>query len=371
MIPKNITSEDILSAIDKIDKDGIPKNRLSVTYNLIYKGKSYPPKYVLSLANRFANGEELLPTDFGGGTEANSFLHKLGFTVLPCKTQLPDTLPCSKKGKTSLTVATATLESVSDYAYYTSLRKLNADRMELLRKVLKNSNDSDIVLFPAGFFELRDYNQNEIHKLCDKITDILKDTGSDTIACFGIDCDEGIDQLCIAVNKKGTLAIGRKFYPTADENGNISEADTYNETEMGYNRYFCVNGYKVYMAVCYDCFGLRHKEIPNDGFDLILTLAHRFHVRGEGPSGDVDFARKGFAGASSHWKCPVFGTAVFFDRPVPPNWPTGVLWTNTTGSVKNFRYSDNKLKPVLEFKSETIYETAICYGYILTTQNEE
>ncbi len=371
MIPKNISKEDVLSAINKIDKDGIPKNRLSVTYNISYKGKVYPPKYVLSLANYFANGEELSPSDFGGGEETNSFLRNLGFTVLPNKPQTSSTVTYSEKGNTNLIVTTATLESESDFAYYSSLKILNAERTTLLREVISNIKDSDIILFPAGFFELKSYDRNSIRNICNSISHILAETKRDCIVCAGIDCNEGDDQLCVAVSKDRVLAVGRKFYPTPAEKGFINEAVNFNETEMGHNRFFCVKGYRTYMAVCYDCFGLRHKEIPNEGFDLILTLAHRFHARGEGPSGDVDFARKGFAGASSHWNCPVFGTAVFFDRPVPPNWPTGVLWKSTNGSVKSFRYSDNTIKPDNTFKTKSTYETAICYKYTLPPKSEE
>jgi 5-methylcytosine-specific restriction protein B len=58
MIPENITKEHILSAITEIDKKGVPKGRHSSTYDLVYNGNSYPPKLVISIANRYANGEE-------------------------------------------------------------------------------------------------------------------------------------------------------------------------------------------------------------------------------------------------------------------------------------------------------------------------
>ncbi len=81
MISKNITRENILKAVSEIDKDSIPLNRHSKKYKLYYKGKPYPPKYVLSIANKYANGQELSPNAFSGGTETNSFLMNLGFEI--------------------------------------------------------------------------------------------------------------------------------------------------------------------------------------------------------------------------------------------------------------------------------------------------
>ena len=49
MIPNMIDKAAILAAIQQIDEEGIPRQRLSHTYNLRYGGKLYPPKYVISL----------------------------------------------------------------------------------------------------------------------------------------------------------------------------------------------------------------------------------------------------------------------------------------------------------------------------------
>lgn len=83
MIPKNISRADVLDAIRRIDAEGIPKSRLSRTYNISFEGKFYPPKYVISLANNIANGSELPPYLFGSGVETNTFLRGLGFEIIP------------------------------------------------------------------------------------------------------------------------------------------------------------------------------------------------------------------------------------------------------------------------------------------------
>ncbi|HMU46471.1 MAG TPA: AAA family ATPase [Chitinophagaceae bacterium] len=82
-----ITRNDILSAIKEIDKDGIRTGRHSSTYDLEYEGKYYPPKYILSLASKYANGRELEPAEFEGGEKTDAFkiLRNLGFDVKPKK----------------------------------------------------------------------------------------------------------------------------------------------------------------------------------------------------------------------------------------------------------------------------------------------
>lgn len=82
MIPNNISKRDVLKAIEKVRSDGVPKRRNSRKYLLIYQDKSYPPKYIVGLANWFANGVELDPEDYSGGLETNRFLTELGFEIV-------------------------------------------------------------------------------------------------------------------------------------------------------------------------------------------------------------------------------------------------------------------------------------------------
>ena len=85
MIPKNINKEHLEKAIKEIDKDGVRKGRHSSTYDLIHNGKTYPPKLVLSIANRYANGTELDSNDFGGGKDTPAFelMKAEGFEIIP------------------------------------------------------------------------------------------------------------------------------------------------------------------------------------------------------------------------------------------------------------------------------------------------
>ncbi|NQU33123.1 MAG: EVE domain-containing protein [Bacteroidetes bacterium] len=84
MILENITKEHIEKAIQEIEDKGVRKGRHSSTYDLIYEGKKYPPKLVISIANKYANGIELEGNNFQGGqgTAAFELLEKEGFEII-------------------------------------------------------------------------------------------------------------------------------------------------------------------------------------------------------------------------------------------------------------------------------------------------
>ncbi len=82
-IPQNITKEHLLQAIRKIDIEGIPSDGDSQYYDVIYDGKGYPPKLIVSYANLFANGNELPRNTFEGGigTPCFKLLEESGFQI--------------------------------------------------------------------------------------------------------------------------------------------------------------------------------------------------------------------------------------------------------------------------------------------------
>ena len=86
MIPEIITQAHILSALKEIDPNNIPASCRSTGYDLLYEGRRYPPKYVVSIAHFFAAGEELSRNAFFGGWgkgKANTFLESRGFLIVP------------------------------------------------------------------------------------------------------------------------------------------------------------------------------------------------------------------------------------------------------------------------------------------------
>jgi hypothetical protein len=82
MIPQNITNNHIESAIKAIKNKDIPPRRNSKKFDLLFDGERYPPKYVISVANKFANGIELEARKFSGGQETNTFLRRRGFKII-------------------------------------------------------------------------------------------------------------------------------------------------------------------------------------------------------------------------------------------------------------------------------------------------
>ncbi|MBN2256906.1 MAG: hypothetical protein JW704_03670 [Anaerolineaceae bacterium] len=82
MIPQNINREHILKALAEIRRDGVPPGRESKKFILIYEMVDYPPKYVVSIANIHANGEEWPSFMFSGGKETNEFLENRGFSII-------------------------------------------------------------------------------------------------------------------------------------------------------------------------------------------------------------------------------------------------------------------------------------------------
>ena len=78
MIPDNIEVEHVLKAVDQIDREGVPSSRRSVHYDLVKDGEPYPPKYIISIANQYANGS-LHPPDRFNAVEAKKYLARKKF----------------------------------------------------------------------------------------------------------------------------------------------------------------------------------------------------------------------------------------------------------------------------------------------------
>lgn len=87
LIPDNINRDHILKAIEEIKRNGVPEERQSTRFSLVINKICYPPKYVISIANKFANGTILDSSTFSGGNETNTFLRKLNFEIIEQKTE--------------------------------------------------------------------------------------------------------------------------------------------------------------------------------------------------------------------------------------------------------------------------------------------
>ena len=92
MIPPQIQKQHVLQAAEQIDRDGVPHGRRSHRYDVMLRGQPYPPKYVISLASRFATRDELPPSRYTA-EEARTFLDTLGFDVIDRQANAPAANP--------------------------------------------------------------------------------------------------------------------------------------------------------------------------------------------------------------------------------------------------------------------------------------
>jgi len=242
----------------------------------------------------------------------------------------------------------------------------NDTRMLMLQRVLDRFGEAaDLFLTPAGFFSTEGAASMQIEAFADRISALLGERQHPVTVCFGIDGRNMRDQLAGAVNARGVVAIGRKFFPAPaeEQDGRVECASDHLQGELGYPRIFNVSGHRLYLAVCYDSFGIRKRNLNNPKVNLILNPAHAFHPRGESGSGDVYFAKYGFAGSSRQWQCPTMGTAVFMDRKIPPNWPCAVLWNQSDKGVQGWSYTDNQLGPEMTMELACEDEKALVRVY--------
>jgi 5-methylcytosine-specific restriction enzyme B len=82
-LAKTMQREHVMQAIAEIDRSSIPSDARSTTYDLIHGARRYPPKYVFSLAAKYAGDREFPRTRFSGGDASQCFkiLRNLGFSI--------------------------------------------------------------------------------------------------------------------------------------------------------------------------------------------------------------------------------------------------------------------------------------------------
>jgi hypothetical protein len=232
----------------------------------------------------------------------------------------------------------------------------------VVKSILEQSTGDGVILFPAGMFYTEEKPASTFYnRVQETLIPVLKQTTSHIIVCTGV--DNARDQIALAIDKTGIISKGRKFY-TASGEGQIELAPDFLSEEDGESRIFELNGTRYYMCVCYDIFGLRHKNLSNPGVDVVLNLVHCFYQQGEGPCGEPNFARHGLAGASNQWKCPVFAAAVFF-KPIPLDWPSGVYWNRGKTHSQSCTYESISISPINETSFDISEGAALVRWYNL------
>jgi hypothetical protein len=272
-------------------------------------------------------------------------------------------------------IATATLEHADEH------NSDNQNRLEILSAIINEllkcmpEDAPGLLVLPGGWIDAGEQKPKDVFKRIEQaVSNQL--TGTSITVCLGVDggliCEKGqdsdgyyADQVGLVINSSGIIAAGRKFHPSPQERDYVTICKDYQSGEGDYPRNFEFNGKTGFIAVCYDSYGIRQKNLNNPGIDFVLNLVHCFYPRGEGPSGNQYFAKHGFAGASKQWNCPVFGTAVFFGRSIPPKWPTGVVWNQGSKSTLVWKYDENPLSPEERFVipvTEGLAEVRIYYS---------
>lgn len=84
MIPKGLQHKHFISAATEIDKNGVPTRRESYRYDLFLNEKKFPPKYIISIANKYLNGVEWSSKKFNA-VEARDYFLNRGYNIIDRK----------------------------------------------------------------------------------------------------------------------------------------------------------------------------------------------------------------------------------------------------------------------------------------------
>jgi hypothetical protein len=225
----------------------------------------------------------------------------------------------------------------------------NGEKIEWLAAIMEENVlvgiDPDIYVLPAGFISTQCSAKDCLDTVIEDIKQIINEVDSNSLVCVGFDGEYGTEQLAFTTNRHECLGIARKFHHMKESAHELDLAVSFLEEENGYSRILECKGKKFYLAVCYDIYGIKNGGMSNPGVDAILNVIHVFNRRGESGSDESGFARKGLAGASDKWKCPVYCAVNFSRRSIPENWPTGVLYDNSMDKSQYWKYKDNLIRP--------------------------
>ncbi|MDX2053622.1 MAG: hypothetical protein SFV15_14575 [Polyangiaceae bacterium] len=157
-----VTRQNVLEAIQRIQREGFPETHSSTKYSVVHAGRTYPPKYLLSLAVECATGRAFSTSEFYGGAQTNEPLRRLGFEIAgPGKSQaressvLPQTqkrasVPRPSKPDASRSDAPVIVRAVVNGCPPASLKNAERLLLDAVKKLPANLG-AKFLLTPGGF----------------------------------------------------------------------------------------------------------------------------------------------------------------------------------------------------------------------------
>ncbi len=217
-----------------------------------------------------------------------------------------------------------------------------AEMVQLLDQIIPRTAGDGVILFPGGWFHSGEAPAGTLYAwVGDAVAEALAGTARRIVVAIGIDgsFDRPIDedpydgdQIALAIDRTGIIAIGRKFYPGDDEAAHIRVAEGHLAEESGKKRTFELNGVSYFLFMCNDIKAPYHdvEKYPNPGVQVGLNLIHRINEKGQPLSQENNFACIFGARTSFEWNVPVFLVPIFFRNSVPADWPSGVFCPRPT-----------------------------------------
>lgn len=136
-IPSNITEGHVDMARKEIDINGVPKMREAWGHYVEIDDERYPPKYLLGLANKFANGEELNANAFVTN-DAVAYLKKLGLELGEHIDDPFNNVLIYEVKRSSVSNASKLFSKSEEYFYWNQSKFNNIDKGDPVIVVNKN-----------------------------------------------------------------------------------------------------------------------------------------------------------------------------------------------------------------------------------------
>ncbi len=191
-IPKGITKDIVIKALEYIDKYTEPKANKSDKYHLIKDGKPYSPKYVIAVARPLATQEEI-STKGLNAIEAKTRLDKLGFEIQdktkepkPKRTTTNDSTICSTDKNDILAlkkVFTDVFDQIQKVETISSTERGDDDSEDnygyshnkaIIRNVFDNTTDNNILNISTRLYLIDGMYSTQMSKRYYAIDDLTK-----------------------------------------------------------------------------------------------------------------------------------------------------------------------------------------------------